>query len=158
MIVKFRTSAEKVFLLINLASCGILERLSMPCCDAITLSIYGGFEMCDVTKVWENLNTALIVSDPDFNVTYANQRAYTLFEELKIAGLEVGKNMAACHQVATMGKLKIIYQDFASKKIKINHLTMDGPDGTLTIVNVPFYNEGGELGGVVEMVFEGSLA
>lgn len=114
--------------------------------------------MCDVSKVWTNLNTAVIVSDPDFNVTYANKRAYSLFEELKIAGLEVGKNMAACHQVATMEKLKTIYQDFASKKIKVNHLTMDGPEGTLTIVNVPFYNDKGELGGVVEMVFEGALA
>lgn len=88
--------------------------------------------MSDVTTVWENLNTAVIVSDTDFNVTYANQRAYSLFSELKIAGLEVGKNMAACHQVATMEKLKSIYQNFAAKKIKINHLTMDGPEGTLT--------------------------
>lgn len=114
--------------------------------------------MSDVSNVWETLNTALIVSDPDFNVTYANQRAYSLFDELKIAGLEVGKNMAGCHQAATMEKLKTIYQDFAAKKIKINYLTMDGPEGTLTIVNVPFYNAGGKLDGVVEMVFEGSLA
>lgn len=113
--------------------------------------------MSDVSQVWENLNTALIVSDPDFKVTYANKRAYTLFAELDIAGLEVGKNMAGCHKPETMQKLKGIYQDFADKKIKINYLTMDGPEGTLTIVNVPFYN-GDTLGGVVEMVFEGSLA
>lgn len=113
--------------------------------------------MGDVNMVWDNLNTAVIVSDPEFNVTYANQRAYTLFDELKIAGLEVGKNMAACHKPETMVKMRGIFQDFADKKIKINHLTMDGPEGTLTIVNVPFYN-GDALGGVVEMVFEGSLA
>lgn len=113
--------------------------------------------MGDVNMVWDNLNTAVIVSDPEFNVTYANQRAYTLFDDLKIAGLEVGKNMAACHKPETMVKMRGIYQDFADKKIKINHLTMDGPEGTLTIVNVPFYN-GDALGGVVEMVFEGSLA
>ncbi|WP_225071576.1 PAS domain-containing protein [Desulfuromonas sp. CSMB_57] len=113
--------------------------------------------MSDVNTVWDNLNTAVIVSDPDFKVTYANQRAYTLFDELKIAGLEVGKNMAACHKPETMVKMKGIYQDFADKKIKINYLTMDGPEGTLTIVNVPFY-VGDVLGGVVEMVFEGSLA
>ncbi len=113
--------------------------------------------MSDVSKTWENLNTAVVVSDPDFNVTYANKRAYELFDELDIAGLEVGKNMAGCHQAETMVKLKGIYQDFVDKKIKINHLTMDGPEGTLTIVNVPFYN-GDVLGGVVEMVFEGSLA
>jgi len=113
--------------------------------------------MSNCTKVWDNLNTAVVVSDPEFNVTYVNQRAYELFDELKIAGLEVGKNMAACHKPETMVKLKSIYQDFADKKIKINHLTMDGPEGTLTIVNVPFY-DGDALGGVVEMVFEGSLA
>lgn len=113
--------------------------------------------MGDVNKVWDNLNTAVVVSDPEFNVIYANQRAYSLFDELKIAGLEVGKNMAACHKPETMVKMKGIYQDFADKKIKINHLTMDGPEGTLTIVNIPFYN-GDALGGVMELVFEGSLA
>jgi PAS domain-containing protein len=113
--------------------------------------------MSAVNMVWDNLNTAVVVSDPDFNVTYANKRAYELFDELKIAGLEVGKNMAACHKPETMVKLKGIYQDFADKKIKINYLTMDGPEGTLTIVNVPFF-VGGVMGGVVEMVFEGSLA
>jgi hypothetical protein len=113
--------------------------------------------MSDATNVWDNLNTAVVVSDPDFNVTYANQRAYDLFDELKIPGLKVGKNMAACHKPETMVKLKGIYQDFADKKIKVNYLTMDGPEGVLTIVNVPFY-VGDVLGGVVEMVFESSLA
>jgi hypothetical protein len=113
--------------------------------------------MSDFGKVWDNLNTAVVVSDPVFNVIYANQRAFDLFDELKIAGLEVGKNMAACHKPETMVKMKEIYQNFAEKKSKINYLTMDGPEGTLTIVNVPFY-EGDALGGVVEMVFESSLA
>ena len=113
--------------------------------------------MSAVNEAWDNLNTAVVVSDAEFNVTYANQRAYELFDELKIPGLEVGKNMAACHKPETMLKLKSIYQDFADKKIKINHLTMDGPNGVLTIVNVPFF-AGDVLTGVVEMVFEGSLA
>ena len=65
--------------------------------------------------------------------------------------------MAACHKPETMVKLKSIYKDFADQKSRINYLTMDGPEGTLTIVNVPFY-DGAALGGVVEMVFEGSLA
>ncbi len=53
--------------------------------------------------------------------------------------------------------LKGIYQAFANKKIKVHHYTTDGPEGTLTIVAVPFY-DGDALGGVIEMVFEGSLA
>jgi PAS domain-containing protein len=119
--------------------------------------LWEDLEMSEATMVWDNLNTAVVVSDPDFKVTYANQRAYDLFDELKIAGLKVGKNMAACHKPETMVKLKGIYQDFADKKIKVNYLTMDGPEGVLTIVNVPFY-VGDVLGGVVEMVFESSLA
>ncbi|UFS72219.1 hypothetical protein LPW11_08495 [Geomonas sp. RF6] len=107
--------------------------------------------------VWENLNTAVIVSDPSFNVTFANKRAFSLFNELNIPGLEVGKNMAGCHKPETMEKLKGIYQDFADKKIKINYLTMPVENGIITVVNVPFY-DGEALGGVVEMVFEGSLA
>lgn len=107
-------------------------------------------------QVWDNLNTAVIVSDTKFNVTYANQRAFDLFDELKIPGLGVGNNMANCHQPETMVILKKLYKDFAEKKQKLNHLTMDGPEGTITIVNVPAYN-GDTLESVVEMVFEGPL-
>ncbi len=113
--------------------------------------------MSDLTKTWDNLNTAVVVSDPDFNVTYVNQRAYEMFELLEIPGLKVGMNMAECHKPETLQKLKGIYKAFADKKIKIHYYTADGPEGTLTIVAVPFYNDDA-LGGVVEMVFEGGLA
>ncbi|MEZ4599657.1 MAG: hypothetical protein R2940_07695 [Syntrophotaleaceae bacterium] len=115
--------------------------------------------MCNVNdRIWDNLNIAVIVSDPEFNVTYVNKRAYELFDELKIGGLGVGRNMAGCHKPETMEKLKKIYQDFADRKIKIHYLTMEGgSEGTLTVVNVPFY-DGEALGGVMEMVFEQSLA
>ena len=39
----------------------------------------------------------------------------------------------------------------------LDYYTMDIPDGKLTIVNVPFY-EGDTFAGVVEFIFEGSLA
>lgn len=113
--------------------------------------------MSDVSNAWENLNTGVVVSDPDFNITYVNKRGYGIFDELGIPGLEVGKNMAACHKPETVEKLKVIYKEFADKKKKIHYYTADGPEGTLTIVAVPFY-EGDALGGVVEMVFEGGLA
>jgi PAS domain-containing protein len=113
--------------------------------------------MSDASKVWDNLNTAVVVSDPDFNVTYVNQRAFEMFELLKIPGLRVGMNMADCHKPQTVEKLKGIYKAFAEKKIKLHYYTADGPEGTLTIVAVPFY-DGDALGGVVELVIEGSLA
>ncbi|WP_031479239.1 PAS domain-containing protein [Maridesulfovibrio frigidus] len=112
--------------------------------------------MSSDNQVWDNLNTAVVISDPDFNVTYANKRAFDLFDELKIPGLAIGSNMHSCHKPETMVILKKLYQDFADKKIKLNHLTMDVPDGIITIVNVPSYN-GDALESVVEMVFEGPL-
>jgi PAS domain-containing protein len=117
----------------------------------------GGTKMSYVTKVWDNLNTAVVVSDPDFNVTYVNQRAYEMFELLEIPGLRVGMNMAECHKPQTVEKLKGIYKAFADKKIKLHYYTADGPEGTLTIVAMPFYN-GDILGGVVELVVEGGLS
>jgi len=113
--------------------------------------------MTDVTKVWDNLNTAVVVSDPDFNVTYVNQRAYEMFELLDIPGLRVGMNMAECHKPQTVEKLKGIYKAFADKKIKLHYYTADGPEGILTIVAIPFY-DGDALGGVVELIVEGGRA
>lgn len=113
--------------------------------------------MTDINKAWENLNTAVIISDSDFNIIFANEKAFRFMEKLEIKGLEVGKNMAACHQPETMKKLKNIYNDFADRKIKIKHLTSEGPDGTVTTVIIPFFN-GDTFGGVVEMAFECSLA
>ena len=113
--------------------------------------------MSDANNVWDNLNTAVVISDADFNVTYANKRAFDLFDELSIVGLEVGGNMHNCHQPETMVKLKALYQAFADKKLTINHMVQESPIGTITIVNAPFF-EGDKFAGVVEMVFEKSLA
>lgn len=113
--------------------------------------------MSDNAKTWDNLNSAVVVSDRDFNVTYANKRAFEVFDQLEIVGLEVGKNMASCHQPETMVKLKELYQAFADKKIKVHSHTAEGPEGTLTVVAVPFF-DGDDLDGVVEMVFESAVA
>ncbi len=112
--------------------------------------------MSDTTKAWENLNHGVVVSDPDFNVTYVNKRGYEIFEALEIPGLEVGMNMKNCHKPETIEKLKGIYQAFAEKKIKLHYYTADGPEGILTIVAAPYY-DGDALGGVVEFVFESGL-
>lgn len=113
--------------------------------------------MSGINQAWDNLNTCVVVSDPDFNVIYANQRAFEMFELLEIPGLKVGMNMKECHKPETIVKLEGIYKAFAEKKIKLHYYTADGPEGTLTIVAMPFYN-GDALGGVVELVVEGGLA
>jgi hypothetical protein len=112
--------------------------------------------MSAATNAFENLNTGVVVSDPDFIVTYVNKRGYEIFDELKIPGLKVGGDMKECHKPETIEKLKVIYQEFADRKKKVHYYTAPGPEGLLTIVAVPFY-DGDALGGVVEFVFESGL-
>jgi DUF438 domain-containing protein len=106
--------------------------------------------------MFENLDTAIVVSDADFKVIYANEKCKQMFKAL--LGMEnfVGNNMAECHLPVTMEKLKKIYQEFREKKKNLHYYLMDLPDGVLTIVSVPFY-DGDNFAGVVEFIFEGSL-
>ena len=113
--------------------------------------------MADLVKMFDNLKTAIVASDSDFNVLYANPRCKQLFKELLNMENFVGNNMSDCHKPETMVKLKELYQEYREKKKNLDYYTMDAPDGKLTIVNVPFY-EGESFKGVVEFIFEGSLA
>jgi hypothetical protein len=69
----------------------------------------------------------------------------------------VGNNMAECHKAETIEKLKALYQEYGDRIRKPDYYTMDVPDDKLTLVNVPFC-DGDNLAGVVEFIFEGSLA
>jgi transcriptional regulator with PAS, ATPase and Fis domain len=104
----------------------------------------------------ENLNTAMVACDADFNVLYANEKCKQLFKDLLKMENFVGNNMAECHKPETMAKLNILFEDYKQKARKLDYYTMKTPDGILTIVNVPFYNDG-TFGGVVEFIFEGGL-
>ncbi len=110
-----------------------------------------------VEKMFENLNTAIVASDADFNTIYANPRCIKLFKDLLQIENFIGKNMADCHKPETMDKLKGLYQEYKEKKRKLDYYTMDTPDGLLTIVNVPVYDND-TFSGVIEFIFEGSLA
>lgn len=111
----------------------------------------------DVTAMINNLKVAMVASDADFNIIYVNKRGEEIFKQLLNAEDLVGKNMAGCHKPETMEKLKGLYQAYREKKLNLDYYTMDIPGGKLTIVNVPFY-EAGEFSGVVEYIFESSLA
>ncbi len=104
----------------------------------------------------ERLNTAVVACDSEFNVLYANPKCKEVFKTLLNVENFVGRNMAECHKPETMDKLKTLFQDYEEHKRKLDYYTMDGPEGKLTIVNVPFY-EDDTLSGVVEFIFEGSL-
>lgn len=113
--------------------------------------------MNDYGKMLDHLGTAVVASDTAFNVLYANPRCKQLFKDLLNMEDFVGKNMERCHKPETMEKLKELYQAYREKTRKLDHYTMPVPDGMLTIVNVPFY-DGDIFSGVMEFIFEGSLA
>ena len=113
--------------------------------------------MVDVTKMFETLNVAVVASDVDFKIIYANKKCRQMFKKtLNVEGF-VGNNMADCHKPETMKKLKTLYQQYNEKKKKLDYYTMDVRSGKLTIVSVPFYDKD-NFAGVVEFIFESSLA
>jgi transcriptional regulator with PAS, ATPase and Fis domain len=113
--------------------------------------------MKDLEKMLNNVQVAIVASDPDFNVIFANERCKTIFKDLLNMENFVGKNMSECHKPETMEKLKTLYQEYRDKKKSMDYYIMDIPGGKATIVNVPFY-DGNSFAGVMEFIFESSLA
>jgi hypothetical protein len=110
-----------------------------------------------IAEMIDHLNTAVVACDADFKVTYANPRCKQIFKELLNMEDFVGNPMANCHKAETMVKLEKLFQEYRANERKLDYYTMDVPDGKLTIVNVPIY-EGNKFTGVMEFIFEGSLA
>lgn len=114
--------------------------------------------MTDLEKVFENVQVPIVVSDADSKVTYANERCKQVFKALLNAENFVGKSMHDCHKPETVEKLNKLFQEYREKTRALDYYIMDLPDGgKATIVNVPFY-DGDTFAGVVEFVFESSLA
>ncbi len=113
--------------------------------------------MVTVEQMFENLNTAVVACDANFKVTYANPKFLGMSKAKSQMENLVGNHMADCHKPETMEKLEGLFAEYKEKKKNLDYYTMDIPDGKLTIVNVPFY-EGDTFAGVVEFIFEGSLA
>ncbi|MCF8129179.1 MAG: PAS domain-containing protein [Deltaproteobacteria bacterium] len=110
-----------------------------------------------LNKIFDNIKVAMVVSDPDLNVTYANERCKEVFKALLNEEDFVGKNMRECHKPETIETISALYEEYREKKKSLDYYTMDIPDGKATVVNVPFY-DGDTFAGVVEFVFESSLA
>lgn len=113
--------------------------------------------MADLNKIFDNVKVAIVVSDPDLNVTYANKRCKEVFKALLNQEDFVGKSMKECHQPETIVKISALYEEFREKKTSLSYYTMDIPDGKATIVAIPVY-DGDDFTGCVEFVFESSLA
>jgi len=113
--------------------------------------------MGSVEQMFENLNTAVAACDADFKITYANSKYIKMSKDVLQMENFVGNHMADCHKPETMEKLEGLFAEYKEKKKNLDYYTIDIPDGKLTVVNVPFY-EGDTFAGVVEFIFEGSLA
>ena len=113
--------------------------------------------MGSVEQMFENLNTAVAACDADFKITYANPKYIKMSKDVLQIENFVGNHMADCHKPETMEKLEGLFAEYKEKKKNLDYYTIDIPDGKLTVVNVPFY-EGDTFAGVVEFIFEGSLA
>ena len=113
--------------------------------------------MVELAHMFNNLNVAIVASDADFKIIYANDRCKTLFKEMLEVENFVGNDLGDCHKPETTEKIKVLYQEFKARKKNLSYYTEDVPGGKLTLVAVPFY-QGDDFAGAVEFVFESSLA
>ena len=62
--------------------------------------------MTDVAGIFENLKLAIVASDPDFKIIYANPMCSKLFKKTNNIDELVGRNLRECHKPETMEKLE----------------------------------------------------
>jgi PAS domain-containing protein len=62
--------------------------------------------MVDVEKIFENLNTGVVAHDPDFKITYANEKYKQMVKGMLDMEGFVGNHMGDCHRPKTMEKIE----------------------------------------------------
>ena len=113
--------------------------------------------MIDLVKMFDTVEVAIVASDTDLNIVYTNARSKQLFKDQLNQENLVGRSLTECHKPATVEKIKKLFQEFRNKEKALDYYVMDISGGKATVVQVPFYN-GGDLTGVMEFIFESSLA
>jgi transcriptional regulator with PAS, ATPase and Fis domain len=108
--------------------------------------------------MFKNLTTAVIVADANHVVIYQNEKSIEFFTLAFGTGDYMGRSILELHKPETTEMIKIHYQEYLEKTRNLYHYTVDVPDGKITIVNSPFYNDDGDFAGVVEFIFDSSLA
>ncbi len=111
----------------------------------------------DVVKIFENVNVATLSSDANFKVIYQNERCRQLFNKELGRSNYVGADLSECHEPETTEIIEGYFKEYKEKKRLLDHYIMEEPDHNVTVVNVPIYT-GGEFAGIVEFIFESSLA
>jgi transcriptional regulator with PAS, ATPase and Fis domain len=95
----------------------------------------------------ENLDGAVIVSDPEGNIIYLNEKAVNTFQ--KDGGRDlIGKNLKDCHQDYSMEKIREM-MDTREKNV----YTIEKKGKKKLIYQAPWYHEG-VFGGLVELSLE----
>jgi len=110
----------------------------------------------DLAKMFDAVEVAIVASDTDLNIVYANARSKKMFKNQLNQGNLVGRSLTACHKPKTVEKIRKLFQEFRNKEKALDYYVMDTPGGKVTIVQVPFY-DGGDLTGVMEFIFESAL-
>jgi DUF438 domain-containing protein len=111
-----------------------------------------------IIKMFENLNAAIVATDADYKVIYQNEKCRKLFKKAFGTSDYIGRSIHDCHKAETTEIVKTHYKEYLEKTRSLYHYVMDEPTGKITIVNSPFYDDDGEFAGVVEFIFESSLA
>ncbi len=105
--------------------------------------------MIDAKKMFDSLEVAIVGSDADMNVIYANEKG-------KKMGDLVGKSLTEFHKPETIGAIKALFESFRNKEKELGYYKTDTPNGKITVVQFPFY-ENDEFAGVVEFIAESAL-
>jgi hypothetical protein len=114
-------------------------------------------EMDDIARMFENLNVAILASDAHFKVIYQNVKCRQLFEEELHRADYIGADLSECHKIEATERIKGYFNEYREKKRLLDYYVMDESDHKTTVVNIPFYDKN-EFAGVVEFIFESSLA
>ncbi len=113
-------------------------------------------DMSQTIQMFEHLNAAIVACDADYKVIYQNEKCRQIFtEEFKKADY-IGCDIAECHPPEATKKVKQYFKEYETKTRDLNYYVIDEPSGKITVVNVPFYDDG-TFKGVVEFIFESSL-
>jgi PAS domain S-box-containing protein len=110
----------------------------------------------DITKMFENLNAAIVASDADSKIIYQNKKCRELFKDVFNREDYIGADLSECHTPEATAKVKKYFNEYREKTRDLDYYVMDEPDGKITVVNVPVY-DGEEFSGIVEFIFDGSL-
>ena len=111
----------------------------------------------DVEKMFENMNAAILACDANFKVIYQNEKCRQLFNEELGRANYIGADLSECHKPETTEKVKGYFKEYKEKERPLDYYVMEESDQKITVVNVPFYADG-KFAGVVEFIFESSLA